>query len=114
MFCSEEETVHHLFFECVVAKHMWVYISECLYVNLGGCFESIGKFWLSDKKNSVINIFTSAALWGHWKLRNCLCFQNGSWRGVNCLLMHIVNMIHSWKLLCPPLKMVELESRLPG
>jgi hypothetical protein len=95
MFCSEEETVHHVFFECVVAKHMWVYISECLYVNLGGCFESIGKFWLSDKKNSVINIFTSAALWGHWKLRNCLCFQNGS-----------------WKLLCPPLKMVELESRL--
>jgi hypothetical protein len=80
---------------------MWICISDCLDVNLGSCFESIGKLWLSNKKNIVLNIFTSA-LRGLWKLRNCLCFQNGSWRDVDYLLMQIVNMIHNWKLLCPP------------
>lgn len=101
LFCCEEESAQHLFFECVVAKQMWICISDCLDVNLGSCFESIGKLWLSNKKNIVLNIFTSA-LRGLWKLRNCLCFQNGSWRDVDYLLMQIVNMIHNWKLLCPP------------
>jgi hypothetical protein len=71
--------VHHLFFEWAVAQQIWVNISECLAIELGNSFESIGKLWLSNKKNIVANMFTSAALWGLWKLRNHLCFQNERW-----------------------------------
>jgi hypothetical protein len=58
-----------------VAKLVWLNISECIDVDLGNCFESISKLWLSNKKHVVANIFTSAALWGLWKLRNNLCFH---------------------------------------
>ncbi|KAF8644203.1 hypothetical protein HU200_066520 [Digitaria exilis] len=49
-------------------------MSEAIDTECGKDFESIGKLWLS-KNNLVINIFTSAALWGLWKLRNFICFQ---------------------------------------
>jgi hypothetical protein len=43
---------------------MWIEISDCVELNVGSCFESIGKLWISNKKFIVANIFTSAALWG--------------------------------------------------
>lgn len=76
LFYCEIETTHHLFFECVVAKRMWIEISYCVDLNVGSCFESIGKLWLSNKKFVVTNIFTSAALWGLCKLRNCFFFAD--------------------------------------
>ena len=56
LFCSEQETVCHLFFDCVVAKQLWSYISECFGFNVGMNFESIGSMWLSRKKFIVHNI----------------------------------------------------------
>lgn len=67
----------HLFFDCVVAKQMWVHISEVVETNCAADFESIGKLWLS-KRYMVVSMFASAALWGLWELRNFICFQNGS------------------------------------
>jgi hypothetical protein len=49
LFCCEMETVHHLFFDCVVAKQMWLEIFACVDLNNGSCFESIGKLWFSNK-----------------------------------------------------------------
>jgi hypothetical protein len=112
LFCCERETVHHLFFDCVVAKQMWLEIAECVDQNIGSCFESIGKLWLSNKKFVVTNIITSAALWGLWKLRNSFCFQVAQWRDVNFLLQKITGLVHKWKLLCPGQHSMELEMRL--
>jgi hypothetical protein len=112
LFCCETETTHHLFFECVVAKQMWIEISDCVELNVGSCFESIGKLWISNKKFIVANIFTSAAQWGLWKLKNCFCFQVGQWRGVNLLLQKIIGLIHKWKMMCPGQHFLELETRL--
>jgi hypothetical protein len=47
---------------CVVAKQIWVNISDCLDIDCVNYFESTGKCWLSNKKYSVINIFTSTAI----------------------------------------------------
>jgi len=38
LFCSENESVQHLFFECVVAKQMWVYLSEACDRDVGQGF----------------------------------------------------------------------------
>lgn len=29
LFCSEPETTRHLFFECVVARYLWQFVSDC-------------------------------------------------------------------------------------
>jgi len=79
LFCSEDESIHHLFFDCVVSRQIWYLISECLGVNIGANFISIGIMWLSNKRFLVHNVITSATLWGLWKLRNELCFQNTPW-----------------------------------
>jgi hypothetical protein len=112
LFCNELESTHHLFFDCVVARQVWANISECLDLQCGDGFESIGKMWLSTKKFMIANIFTSAALWGLWKLRNYLCFQDGRWKDVNSLLRRITTLIYNWKILCPDPQKSELESRL--
>jgi hypothetical protein len=60
LFCNEAESVHHLFFDCVVAKQTWCLISEVVGVDLGDSFESIGTCWLSNKRRLVTNIVSSA------------------------------------------------------
>ena len=108
LFCNEKESVFHLFFDCVVAKQIWVYISECFGFNVGMNFESIGNMWLSRKKFIVHNILTSAVLWGLWKLRNELCFQNMSWRDIRILLMKVAILAQNWLILCPETSKAEL------
>ena len=112
LFCMENESVHHLFFGCVVAKQLWVYVSEVIGKDVGSSFESIGSLWLSNKRFLVANMFCSAALWGLWKLRNSLCYQGCLWKGVKILIQHVVNMLQNWRLLCPKEKLLEFNQKL--
>jgi hypothetical protein len=109
LFCEELESCNHVFFECVVAKEMWIRISNAIGRDIGNSFESIGICWLSNRKFAAINILSSATLWALWKLRNALCFQNSLWQDMGKLLMNIVVMAQNWIILCPPEKKKELE-----
>jgi hypothetical protein len=60
LFCSEEETTHHLLFECVVAKQTWNVISDVMGFHIGEDFESIARCWLCNKRFGVVNILSSA------------------------------------------------------
>lgn len=87
IFCLEEESVQHPFFECVVAKHCCCiyYISEILSIKVEGNLADVGKCWLRNKKNVVWTLLhTSAVLWSLWKLRNEICFQSVGWRVWKC------------------------------
>jgi len=112
LFCSEKESVNHLFFECAVAKQMWCYLSDILGRNVGMDFLSIGQMWINNNRCLVDNMFCAAALWGLWKLRNGLCFQGMVWRSVLSLLVAILNMLTSWTLLCPMEKRMEFSLKL--
>jgi hypothetical protein len=50
LFCLERESIHHLFFDCVVAKQCWTIISEIVGCQVGGDMVEVGNFWLSNKK----------------------------------------------------------------
>jgi hypothetical protein len=63
LFYNERESIQHLFFSCVVAKQLWHALSKIFDIQLIASFEDIGKFWLSNKHNGVLNMFTSAAVW---------------------------------------------------
>jgi len=101
LFCTEREISHHLFFDCVVARHMWCVISELLTLDIGSDFESIGGKWLSNKRFLIPNMCTSASLWCLWKLRNDMHFQNTRWRSMEVLLLKIAGTLQNWIILCP-------------
>lgn len=52
------------FFSCVVAKQLWVHMSEVCDSSIGVDFLSIGQLWISNNKFLVCNSFSAAALWG--------------------------------------------------
>jgi hypothetical protein len=101
LFCEEKESVYHLFFECAVAKQLWTVLSNIFGIQLISSFEDVGKFWLSNKHNGILNLFTSAAVWCLWKLRNDLCFQRSSWKSMPILIFQVAVMAEKWKILYP-------------
>lgn len=78
-------------------------MSRILGVQLGGSLESIVRFWLSNKRNGVVNITrsVSASVWCLWKLGNDLCFEITPWRCMAILLYRISMTIQTWAILCP-------------
>jgi hypothetical protein len=85
----------------MVAKQLWGTLLDILGVQLGGTLDNIGKFWLSSKRNGVLDMCTSAAFWSLWKLRNDLCFQRKTWRSMAMLLCSMAMMLQNWVILCP-------------
>ena len=67
---------------------------------MGDGFESIGTFWLSNKRFVVINIISAVAPWGLWKTRNDVCFCNASWRNMQELLLRVAILVRNWQILC--------------
>jgi hypothetical protein len=50
LFCAEPETIDHLFFKCFVASKIWEEISGIFGVQVGSDFESVARWWISNKK----------------------------------------------------------------
>jgi hypothetical protein len=60
LFCSEPESIKHLFFDYCVVKLLWLEISNIVGKSIGQDFESIARWWVSNKKKK-------------WKSELCLC-----------------------------------------
>jgi hypothetical protein len=100
LFYMEIESVHHLLFECVVARQPWEAVSEIIGFEVGSCYEFIDNCWLRNKRFRIINILTSA-VWGGWKLRNLLCFLDAAWRSMKQLWQMVLPMLRCWRVLFP-------------
>ena len=75
------------FFGCVIAIQIWCNISELVGLKSGDDFISIGKLRLFVTKSMLLLILSPPVpCGGLWKLRNFLCFQNGSWKDVQSVL----------------------------
>jgi hypothetical protein len=70
--CTEFEIVHHLMFECIVARALWDLFEEVFYVHVSN-FESIATKWLCNKKSMHFNVVSSAVLWGYGLIKTILC-----------------------------------------
>jgi hypothetical protein len=79
--CAEFETMHHLMFDCVVARALWDLFEEVFDVHVSN-FESIATKWLCNKKFMHFNVVSSAILWGLWLNRNNLVFNKTTWINV--------------------------------
>jgi hypothetical protein len=96
LFCSKQEFICHLFFECIVAVSVWRLIYEILDVDIGRDYESMAKLWIANKKHLITNVVSSATLWSLWKLRNELCFQGVVWIGMRMVLVRVSRMLRGW------------------
>ena len=114
LFCEENETVHHLFFGCCVPSSIWCHLSEIFNTNLGANFESVARWWISNKKNAVLNTCCAALMWCTWKLRNDLCFQARQWRSEKDLLLKLIKMLRNWRALCKAVHLQEMERVMEG
>lgn len=110
LFCQEQESVSHLFFDCCVARKVWSEIASSLNIRIGNSFIDIATCWLCNKKFLVRNMLSSAIIWSLWKVRNLLCFQNVGWKNVKQIWQMAGSMLESWKVLCPLKHLPELEN----
>uniref|UniRef100_A0A453FGM5 Reverse transcriptase zinc-binding domain-containing protein n=1 Tax=Aegilops tauschii subsp. strangulata TaxID=200361 RepID=A0A453FGM5_AEGTS len=101
VFCAEQETNRHLFFDCVVARNIWSFVNIFFQKNLGTNFETVAQFWISNKKNLALNVVSSAVLWCLWKYRNSMIFNNTIWTSINQVWRLIHGMLKFWMALTP-------------
>ena len=76
VYCTDNETIDHLFFGCVVAKQIWRQVSEVFSIELGSDYLSIARFWPASKKHTVLNSICACILWTLWRNRNPHVFNN--------------------------------------
>ena len=100
LFCGENETIHYLFFDCCVAVETWNFCADILNTQGAHSFEVVARWWISNKKHTVLNMCTSAFLWSLWKLRNNICFQGVIWSDVRTVVRKASRMLKRWKSLC--------------
>ena len=109
VFCSEQETNTHLFFECIVAKNIWSFVADHFQVRMGIGYESVARFWVSNRKNSALNIVSSAVLWCLWKYRNSIIFNNTFWTSILQVWRLILRTLKFWAVLAPENGKARLE-----
>ena len=109
LFCEEPETVHHLFFGCCVPTSMWCHLSEIFGRSLGADFESVARWWISNKKNDILNICCAALMWCIWKTRNDICFQAKMWKSEKDILLKLLRTSKNWPALCKIADLKELD-----
>src|SRR3954470_19418924 len=96
VFCSEDESIDHLFFQCLVAKQVWNIISQFFGFAIGNDYLSVAKNWILNKKHAVLNSVCSAVLWCLWKFRNDLIFNGLPWINLHQVLGKILTSVRHW------------------
>jgi hypothetical protein len=112
VFCSEKETIAHLFYECVVAKQASCLIDQIFSFDVGSCYESMAKCWLCNKKFGIVNMFSSVVCWSIWKFRNSFCFQGVPWRSMKQVWCLELPMLRCCRILLPLQSMDGFEAAL--
>jgi hypothetical protein len=70
--------VHHLSFDCIVAKQVWGLVKEICKHEVEKYIDIAGR-WLCNKSFLQFNFISSTILWGIWNSRNSLVFNRLTW-----------------------------------
>lgn len=101
LFCTEPETVNHLFFECVVSRLMFHEVADIIQKPEITSYEQMATYWLCNERNGVVNMITTALIWTIWKFRNDLLFHHHVWMNIQVLWRKSLRLLKRWQPLCP-------------
>ena len=99
VFCSELESVDHLFFKCIVAKLIWKDISKFLGFAIGDDLSSVIHYWVANSRHAALNSICSAVFWSIWTLRNDIVFNGVTWISMKHIWWCISRTIKRWECL---------------
>jgi hypothetical protein len=98
-----------LFFECVVARVMWVIIGEFLGYEIGSNYISVASKWLQKEKMYGTNIISIVVLRSIWLTRNDLVFNKQDWRDVKQILRRMLRLTREWEIMVKEDRMEEIK-----
>ena len=55
VFCSENESVHHLFFDCVVAQEIWKDVADSFDFNYPQSMLQLSVLWGANNKKKLLS-----------------------------------------------------------
>ena len=112
-FCESDETVNHLFIDCVFTRNIWRLIHFTYNISPPASIENMFSDWLTglDKSTKArIRIGVCAFIWAIWNCRNDVVFN----RSDNIHFLQVVHRatywIHIWSLLLPPNQRALMDS----
>ena len=57
IFYSEKESMHHLFFKCILAKQLWHFTSTLFKVHIVDDYFSVARFYIASKNMQCLIMF---------------------------------------------------------
>lgn len=99
IFCTQPESIQHLFFTCPFTKQIWFYTGTCQSVSSNWSkFSDVIHFarQLPYSQKIALLIVCSAVCWTLWKLRNEMCFTNGKKKTHRQILFLIISLVQYW------------------
>lgn len=100
LFCKEPESIHHLFFDCVVSVELWRVISDMSNYTNELTSVAMLEWWTRNCNRTADVMFHSAALWTLWRYRNDMCFNHVPWIGMEVLWRKAASTLATWEVLC--------------
>ena len=78
-FCTEEESVQHIFFECLTTKYIWNLLAyslgaDCRPSNMEQYWVWVNKFLPQSPQMHAVGL--AAVYWAIWRSRNSVCFED--------------------------------------
>lgn len=99
VFCSEQETSIHLFFDCVVANRVWELLPSFFGKPPGADYLSIARYWPANKNHTVLDSACACALWCIWKTRNPHILNNALWSDIKQVWWLIMITLKKWQIM---------------
>ena len=103
-FCTHDETIKHLFFQCKFARSTWSVIQIASNLYPPTCVTNIFGYWLDSTPNSfkmLIRVGAYALIWSLWLCRNDLIF-NGKNASSLQVIFRCTHSLHTWSILQRP------------
>ena len=98
-FCSQDETIDHLFLNCTLAQRVWFWLGKSQeYMQQWYTLDDIIKFSLSMStiKRQGFLLVVSAVCWTIWKHRNERCFDHYQVKTVRSVIFLIKSLLCYW------------------
>jgi hypothetical protein len=101
-FCTQQETIQQLFFDCPMARLVWGCVAVAFGINKPNSVQHLFGSWLRSflkKQRNLVVIGVAALCWAIWISRNDLVFNKSQFVSILQVVFRGVFWIRSWAIL---------------